>query len=455
MTADDPAAATAALADLVERVAAQAGKGEQVEAYAARSSSTSVRAYGGEVEDLTQATSAGVGIRVVVDGRQGFASTGSLDADLVAEALAEARDNARFAAPDDANGLAEPDGVAPASLDLLRPELAQVPTAEKVELALELERRVRAADPRIRGVRTARFGDGTGASALATSTGLLATGSSSACSLSVQVLAGDGDETQTGFGASVGRSLADLDLEEAASEAVERALRLLGARQAPSQRITVVLEPHVTAAFLGIIGSTLSGEAVLKGRSVFADRVGEQVASAAFTLVDDPTEPASLGADPYDGEGLASRRTALVEDGVLAGFLHNTWSARRSGTASTASAVRGTGSTPAVGPRALALRPGRLDHGALLAELGTCLVVQGVSGLHSGVNPVSGDFSVGAEGVLVRDGEAAGAVREVTIASTLQRMLLDVVAVGADLEWQPGGTGATSMAIADVSLGGS
>ena len=232
-------------------------------------------------------------------------------------------------------------------------------------------------------------------------------------------------------------------------------MRLLGARQAPSQRITVVLEPHVTAAFLGIIGSTLSGEAVLKGRSVFADRVGEQVASAAFTLVDDPTEPASLGADPYDGEGLASRRTALVEDGVLAGFLHNTWSARRSSTASTASAVRGTGSTPAVGPRALALRPGRLDHGALLAELGTCLVVQGVSGLHSGVNPVSGDFSVGAEGVLVRDGEAAGAVREVTIASTLQRMLLDVVAVGADLEWQPGGTGAASMAIADVSLGGS
>lgn len=451
----DPAAAAADLARLVEQVAASAGRGEQVEAFAARSTSTSVRAYGGEVEDLTQATSAGMGIRVVVAGRQGFASTGSLDADLVAEALAEARDNARFAAPDDANGLAQPDGVAPAALDLLRPELARVPTEEKVALALELERRVLAADRRIRGVRTARFGDGTGASALATSTGLRASGCSSSCSLSVQVLAGEGDETQTGFGASVGRSLGDLDLDEAAGEAVERAVRMLGARQAPSQRITVVLEPHVTAAFLGVIGSTLSGEAVLKGRSVFADRVGEQVASAAFSLVDDPTEPASIGADPYDGEGLASRRTALVEGGVLTGFLHNTWSARRSGTASTASAVRGVASTPAVGARALALRPGPLGHEALVTEVGTCLVVQGVSGLHSGVNPVSGDFSVGAEGVLVRDGEVVGAVREVTIASTLQRMLLDVVAVGADLEWQPGGTGAASMAIADVSLGGS
>jgi PmbA protein len=230
---------------------------------------------------------------------------------------------------------------------------------------------------------------------------------------------------------------------------------MLGARQPPSRRITVVLEPSVTAAFLGIIGSTLSGESVLKGRSVFADRVGQPVASTALTLVDDPTEPASFGADPYDGEGLASRRTALVEDGVLLGFLHNSWSARRSATASTASAVRSTGSTPGVGARALALRPGALDPEALLAELGDCLVVQGVSGLHSGVNPVSGDFSVGAEGVLVRGGEQVGAVREVTIASTLQRMLLDVVAVGSDLEWQPGGTGAPSVAIADVSLGGS
>ena len=455
MTTDDPEAATARLVALVERVAAQAGRDEQVEAYAVEGSSTSVRAYGGEVEDLTRATSAGMGIRVVVGGRQGFASTGSLDADLVAEALAEARDNARFAAPDDANGLAEPDGVAPARLDLLRPELAAVPTADKIDLALELERRVRAADPRIRGVRTARFGDGTGASALATSTGLVAAGASSACSLSVQVLAGDGDQTQTGFGASVGRSIAELDLDEAAGRAVDRAVRMLGASQPPSQRITVVLEPSVTAAFLGIIGSTLSGESVLKGRSVFADRVGQPVASAAFALVDDPTEPASLGADPFDGEGLASRRTPLVEDGVLLGFLHNSWSARRSGAASTASAVRGTGSTPAVGARALALRPGALDPEALVAELGDCLVVQGVSGLHSGVNPVSGDFSVGAEGVLVRGGEQVGAVREVTIASTLQRMLLDVVAVGSDLEWQPGGTGAPSVAIADVSLGGS
>lgn len=457
MTAVDgaaPVAATEELEALVARVVARARPGEQVEALAGRSTSTRVRAYEGEVEELTQATSGAVGVRVVLDGRQGFASAGSLDPDIVVEALEEARDNARFAAADEANGLAEPDGVPRPDLDLLRPELASVPVADKVALALELERRVRAADPRVRGVRTALYADGMGATALATSTGLAVSGASSSCFLSVQVLAGQGDETQTGAGVSVGRTFAELDLDEAAGDAVDKAVRMLGARQAASQHLTVVLEPSVAAAFLGIIGSTLSGEAVLKRRSLFADRVGQQVAAGGVTLVDDPTDPASLGADPHDGEGLASRRTELVVDGVLQGFLHSSWSARRSGTTSTASAVRAIESTPKVGARALALRPGELSADDLLASLGTCLVVQGVSGLHSGVNPVSGDFSVGAEGVMVRGGERAEAVREVTIASTLQRMLLDVVAVGGDLEWQPGGTGAVSLAIGDVSLSG-
>ena len=451
----DAAATESALASLVSSVVAQAARGEQVEAIASSGTSTRVRAYGGEVEDLTQATSGGVGVRVVVDGRQGFASVGSLAEDLVAEALEEARDNARFAAPDEANGVAAPDGVPAAALDLLRPELSAVATEDKVALALELERRATSLDPRIRGVRSAVYADAVGTTALATSTGLLVAGSSSTCYVTVLVMADDADATQTGGGSSVGRTTADLDLDEAAGKAVGRAVRMLGARQPRSQRTTVVLEPAVAASFLGIIGSTLSGEAVLKGRSPFADRVGEQVGSPHLVLVDDPTDPASLGADPYDGEGLASRRNELLRDGVLQGFLHHTWSARRSGTASTASAVRGVTSTPSVGARALALRPGTLGADELLASFGPCLVVTEVQGLHSGVNPVSGDFSVGARGVLVRGGEEAGAVREVTIASTLQRMLLDVVAVGGDVEWQPGGTGAASLAIADVSLSGS
>ena len=216
----------------------------------------------------------------------------------------------------------------------------------------------------------------------------------------------------------------------------------------------MVLEPRLAATLLGILAGTLSGERVVKGRSPFADRVGEQIASPLLHLVDDPTDPRSLGADDHDGEGLACRRTALVDDGVLRGFLHDTWSARRSGTTSTASAVRGYRSPPGVGHQALALRPGATPAGDLLSGVDDGLLVQSLSGLHSGVNPVSGDVSVGAEGLRIRGGALAEPVREVTLASTLQKLLLGVEAVGDDLEWQPGGTGACTLVIGDVRLSG-
>jgi PmbA protein len=446
---------TAQLADLARAVAEQAGPGEQVEAYVARGTSTTVRAYDGEVESLTQATSAGIGIRVVVDHRQGFASAGSLDDDVVREALAEARDNARFAEPEDWVGLAEPDGVAPADLDLWPDDLESMEPAEKVARALELERATRAGDPRITGVRTAVWSDGTGAAAVATSTGIAVSGRTGSCHVSVQALAADGDQTQTGYGVSVGRSPADVDVTVAAADAVERATRLLGAGQPATQRVTLVLEPRLSATLLGIIGGMLTGDAVLKGRSPFADRVGEAIASPLLTFVEDPTDPRSLGADSHDGEGLACRRTELVADGVLQGFLHNSATGRRAGVASTGSAVRGYGSVPHVGAQALAVSPGSGTHDQLVGGVDLGLCVTSMAGLHSGVNPVSGDFSVGVEGLMVRDGAIAEPIREATIASTLQRLLLDISAVGADLEWLPGGTGGVTLVIPDVSLSGS
>src|SRR3990170_4072996 len=211
----------------------------------------------------------------------------------------------------------------------------------------------------------------------------------------------------------------------------------------------------MTATILGIVGGMLNGEAVLKGRSPFGERVGEAVASPLLTFVDDPTDPRSLGAEAHDGEGLARRRNALVSDGVLQGFLHNTYTGRRAGTASTGSAQRGVASTPGVGAGALAVAPGAGTHDELLATVDNGLFVTSMAGLHSGVNAVSGDFSVGVEGLMVRDGALAEPVREATIASTIQRLLLDISAVGADLEWLPDGTGGVTLVIPDVALSGS
>ncbi|HET9692550.1 MAG TPA: TldD/PmbA family protein [Acidimicrobiales bacterium] len=441
---------------LARRVAGWARDGEQIEAYVARGRDTEIVVYDGDVESLSSAESAGVGIRVVRAGREGFAYAGSLDDDVVAETLADARDNAGFATADEWVGLAIPDGVAPASLDVWRDELATLATEEKVAAALELERVVRTGDPRIRLVESAEWGDGAYESAIATSTGIAASSRRTVCYLAAQAVAGHGDETQTGGGYSVGRGPADLDPAKAAADAIDRSTRMLGATKPRSAHLTVVLEPRVTASLLAIVAGTLDGESVLKGRSLFADRLGEEVASPLLTLVDDPTDPDAYGATAYDAEGLATRRNVLIERGRLDRFLYNTYAARRAGTASTASAVRaGYKSGPGAGARALVVAPGTQTRDQLLSTVGDGLLVQAISGLHSGVNPVSGDFSVGAEGVLVEGGVLGRPVRELTIASTLQRMLAGIVAVADDLERLPSSAAGVTIAIDDVAMGGS
>jgi PmbA protein len=442
------------LLELARKVAGSAGRGEQIEAYVARSRSASVKVHGGEVESLTQAASAGIGVRVVRDHRQGFAWAASLDDDVVADVVADARDNAAFAEPDEWVGLAEPDGVAPPDLDLWREGLDALPTERKVTLALELEGAVRAGDPRITGVRNATWGDSLGEGAVATSTGIEAWGRGTGCHLAVTALAEEAGETQTGYGVSVGRAPDDIDLAEAATDAVDRATRLLGAKQPASGVVTLVLEPRMAATLVALAAGMLNGEAVLKGRSPFADRVGEAIAAPRLSLVDDPTDPLSLGADTHDGEGLGTRRIQLIDAGVLLGFLHNTYTARRAGTTSTASAVRGYRSTPGVGAQALALAPGEGSLDELIAQVDHGVLVQSMSGVHSGVNVISGDFSVGVEGLLIRGGAPAEPVREATIASTIQRLLLDVRLVGADQERTPGGITASPLVIDNVTLSG-
>ena len=446
---------TEELLALADGVVAMARADEQVEAVVVQGTETEIRAYGGEVESLSSARSQGIGIRVVVDGRQGFAFAGALDPEVVAETLAEARDNLRFATPDESVGLAEPDGVPRPALDLFRCDLTSVPMADKVALALELERAVLAADRRISGIESAEYVDSVSEMAVATTTGIRSAGRESSCYLSTYAMAADGDDIQTGFGFSVGREPGELDPERAALAAAERSTRMLGAVQPESGRLTVVLDPWVTAQFLAIIGHTLNGDAVAKGRSLFADRMGDRVASPLITVIDDPTDARAFSATDLDGEGMAARRNVLVEDGVLKKFVHNSQTARRANTSTTGNAVRGYRSTPSVGCLALTLAPGRTGRDTIVAGITDGVLVQEVSGLHSGVNPVSGDFSTGAEGIRIRNGELAEPVREFTIASTLQKMLRDITNVGDDLEFLPMNAAGVSLAVADLTVSGS
>jgi PmbA protein len=443
---------------VADRVVDQANPNEQVEAFVTRGGETEVRVYQGAVEHFVSAQSEGIGIRVISEGRTGFAYAGTLDEGAIGEVLTEARDNLQFGEPDEWAALAEPDGVEITEQPLWNEALAEYATDGKIDLAKELEKLASGADPRVR-VDDSNYADAYAESAVASTTGIRMSGRENGCYVSVSTLADDGEgddaETQTGFGFSVGRSPHEFDLDKAAREAADRATRLLGATKPASRRLTVVLDPFVTAQFLGVISSTLNGEAVVKGRSLFRERLGDQVAAANVTLVDDPTNNQAYTATDVDGEGLAARRNVLIEDGVLKQFVHNSYSGRRAGTVSTGNATRGGfAGTPGVGCLALSLTPGTRSQAELISDVDDGLLVQSMQGLHSGVNPISGDFSTGAAGLLIDNGEVGAPVREFTIASTLQRMLLDIIEIGGDIDWLPMSASGMSLVIGDVTMSG-
>ena len=440
---------------MLDRVVAQATGDEAVEVFGIDETETSIKAYDGAVESLSSARTRGVGIRVIAGGGVGYAYSADTTEQALTETLEEARINAAVATPDEANVLAQPGPME--DIDGLYSEQFDAVTAEqKVEVALALEAAARRPDA-IRGVDSAMYGDNDATVAIASTTGVRGQYRRCDAFVVVEVLAEADGATTAAYGLDMGRSAGELDVEAAAAEAVERALRLLGGRKPVSAQLPVVLDPYATASFLGVVAGALTAEAVQKGRSLFADKLGQMVAPEHITLVDDGRLADGPATSPWDGEGTASGRTPLIEGGVLRGWLHNAYTAAKDSTVSTGNASRaGFKAPPGISPTNLFLQPGTEDRDALLRRAGTGFYCQQVLGVHSGANPISGEFSVGASGVMIRDGAFAEPVREATIAGTIPQMLQRLVAVGSDLRFLPfgGGMGGTTILIEGMTLAG-
>lgn len=446
------------LLELAQRVVAHAEGDEEVEAFAARSVETEVEVRDGEVDSLSSAETRGVGVRVIVDGRQGYSSTAVVTDEGLADVLTEARSNAAVATPDEANVLPDPQEV-PDVGDLVREGVLASTTESKIARAVELEAAAYAARSEIRAVDTVKYADSHSEAALVSTRGIALEAARTDAWAYAMVLASRDGETQTGLGLTIGREPGELDVEAAGREAAERAARLLGADKPDSRRLPVILDPFATASFLGVLAQALSAEAVMKRRSLFADRMGDEVASAAVTLVDDGVRADGLATSPFDGEGVPQQRTSVIERGRLDSFLHNTWTARRTdGDArSTGNASRaGYRSSPGVAPTNLHLEPGELSPEEILVRASDAVYVQDVVGIHSGANPISGDFSVGVSGLVVRDGEFAEPIREATVASTIVEMLRAVEEVGSDLRFYPfgGALGGATVLVREMSVAG-
>lgn len=426
------------------------------EAYASRDTGREVRVHGGEVESLTAATQTGIGIRAWDGHRVGYAYGTDLSEAGVTALAARA---AEMAAVADEDEFAAPP--APAEIEAIPglddPSVAEWNAGQVADIALTVERTALAADPRIAGVETAVYADSTEQVAIASSTGIAASYESSNCFAYLQALAeGDGGR-ETGLGFGLARGPADLDPEAIGAEGAERAVAMIGAGKPASRSCPVVLDPTVAASFAGLIGGALGARAVQRGRSPFTGRLGDEVASGDFALHDDGRDPAGAASAPFDGEGVPRRRTALIEGGALRAFLYDTYTANREGTSSTGSASRaGYRSLPSVSASNLVVAAGDLSTAELLAQAGEGVFVTDVAGLHSGVNPVTGVFSVGASGRIIRNGALAEPVREFTIAGELVSMLRAVVAAGSEARWVPfGGSVSTPpLLVSELAISG-
>jgi PmbA protein len=442
------------LTDIAQRLAGEAAGGEGVEAYAQQATRTEVNAFNGEVERLTSASSSGVGVRVVRDGRLGYAYTADLSDQGLAQCLAEARANLEVSTEDPGNVLPATAGHEPLE-GIFDPRQVDVTPERKVALALDLEARTLAADPKVSKVETAQYGDVVARVAIASSNGVSGTFAVTRAWCFSGAMANQNGESQIGYGVDSARSLEDLDIEPVAAEAAERAVRLLGATKPATRTVPVVFDRMVAPSLIGVVLAGLSAEAVQKRRSLFADRLGEQVGAPGLQLIDDGRLLDGPGAVPFDDEGVPTRRMVLIEDGVLKGFMHNTATAAREGRASTGNASRRSfKSTPGISAHNVYFPPGDKDQAGLFAEAGEGLLVQEVTGVHSGANPITGDFSVGVSGLWFRNGELAEPVREVTVAAQLLDILKGIRAVGSDLRWTTGSIGGASVLVDRMTVAG-
>jgi PmbA protein len=442
------------LNDLVGAAVDAAEVGEAVEAYAEESRQTEASALRGDVEGLTFAESRGVGVRVVRDQRQGYAWAADPSLEEVRDAVRRARENAALAEPDEYNGLPgfEPADPMP---ELFRADTAEVSTDAKVRMALDLEQRTISIDPRVSKIDAAQVGDAVSRVAIASTAGVAAEYQRTDAWCVAVALAVEGEETQTGYSFKIARGLDELGPDAVAEEAVSRSIKLLGASKPPTAKVPVILDQFAATSFLGVLAGALNAESVLKGRSLFAEMVGQQVGSTLFTLVDDGRVTDGPGACPFDDEGVPSGRTELFGAGVLNGFLHDSYTARRTGGGqrSTGNAKRGYRSAPGVGTSNFYLDAGESSFEELLARAEGGVLIMDVSGVHSGANPISGEFSVGATGLRIAGGALGEPLREMTIASTLPEMLAGITGVGDDLRFFSS-VGTPSILIGEMTLAG-
>lgn len=422
---------------------------ELAEVYLKSSRKLTVEVKEQKVDAVKSSVDFGYSLRVIKDGRLGFSySTAREDADTVIESALE---SARWVERDDYLDL--PPSLEHPAVRVYDDAIASLSRETALTKALAIEKAALDFDAQIRKVRKAAASFSEQDLMIMNSRGLEKACSSTACSGQITVVAENGSDSQMGWDFDGARFLSDVDFEDVGKNAARRALQLLGAGKMDGTRAHVILDNAVAAEFLGIFASLLSSEAVQKGKSLLAGRLGEEVISPLVSILDDGCIEGKLGSRPFDDEGVPTSRKYLIRDGVLRGYLYSTYTAKKDGVVSTGNAVRGGSlSLPAVGPLnlSLAVSPSHVHHRELFTLLDRGLYVTDAMGMHT-ANPVSGEFSVGVSGLWIENGSVKHAVKEAMISGNILDFFRKVEASGDDTRFY-GNTASPSLLIGATDI---
>jgi PmbA protein len=407
----------------------------------------------GEVETLKEAGSRGAGLRVLIGRRMGSSYTSDLSREGIEKMVASAVDLAGLTTEDPHADLPEASelGSLSGDLQLFSDTVAELPADRKIEAAKRAEAAALSFDPRITNSEGGSFDSNIGGKVFANSRGFAGAYRSTYCSLSAVPVATLDGEMERDYWFTVARDFNGLEPADLVGRtAAERVLRRLGATKVETQKAPVVFEPRIARTLLGNLFDAVQGTAIYRHASFLAGKIGEKVASEKFTLIDDGTIPGLFGSQPFDDEGVPSRRTPVIEKGILKNYLLNTYTGRKLGMKTTGNASRGITGNAGIGHGNFFLEAGEKSPGELIAGIKNGFYVTELIG--SGVNTVTGDYSRGAVGLWIRNGELAFPVSEVTIAGTLQEMLMGVE-IANDLEFR-GSVSAPTLMIGEMTVAG-
>lgn len=407
-----------------------------------------------EVESLKQAGSRGMGIRVLAGKRQGSSYTSDLSREGIEKMVRSALDLARITTEDPHAGLPDGDelGQLSGDLNLYDSSVVRLDTDWKIAQARRAEEVALAADPRISNSEGAAFDTYMGHWTFANSRGFAGSYKTTSCSISAVPVAKENGSMEKDYWHSASRHVARLESpEQVGSRAASRAVRRLNPRKVPTQRVPVVFEARTSRALMSELFDAINGSAIYRQASFLAGKLGEKIAAETVNVIDDATIPGLFGTTPFDDEGVTCRRNVVIERGVLKSYLLNSYTARKLGLRTTGNAARGITGNAGVGPGNFYIEPGTKTEEQIIAGVSNGLFVTDLIG--GGNNTVTGDYSTGAAGLWIVNGELAYPVSEITIASNLTRMLMDIVEIGSNLEFRSS-VAAPTLLIGEMTVSG-